>query len=65
MKTGITGFLTLDAENDMISKTQQDNRFILKNGMEKYGFKGITTEWWHFTLKNEPFPDKYFDFTVK
>lgn len=51
--------------NDMISKTQQDNRFILKNGMEKYGFKGITTEWWHFTLKNEPFPDKYFDFTVK
>jgi len=51
--------------NDMISKTQQDNRFILKNGMEKYGFKGITTEWWHYTLKNEPFPDKYFDFTVK
>ena len=23
------------------------------------------TEWWHFTLRDEPFPDTYFTFPVK
>jgi D-alanyl-D-alanine dipeptidase len=30
--------------------------------MMKYGFRSYTKEWWHFTLKNEPFPKTYFDF---
>ena len=25
----------------------------------------VAAEWWHFTLKNEPFPDTYFTFPVK
>ena len=29
------------------------------------GFKGLDSEWWHFTLKNEPYPDTYFDFDVE
>jgi D-alanyl-D-alanine dipeptidase len=33
--------------------------------MEKHGFKAIEEEWWHYTLKNEPFKDQYFDFDVK
>ena len=31
----------------------------------RHGFKPFDTEWWHFTLKNEPFPDTYFTFPVK
>ena len=32
--------------------------------MLSHGFKGINTEWWHFTLKDEPYPNTYFDFPV-
>ena len=33
--------------------------------MMRHGFKPFPTEWWHFTLKDEPFPDTYFDFPVR
>ena len=33
--------------------------------MFRAGFEGIDSEWWHFTLKNEPYPDTYFDFDVE
>lgn len=52
-------------ENDTISATQFANRMILRNAMMRHGFKPYTSEWWHFTLKNEPFPDKYFDIPVR
>ena len=26
--------------------------------------KSIDSEWWHFTLKDEPYPDTYFEFPV-
>ena len=32
--------------------------------MTKNGFRPYDKEWWHFTLKNEPFPKKYFDFLI-
>jgi len=48
-----------------ISAEQTDNRNILKNVMVKYGFKPYNKEWWHYTLKNEPYPDEYFDFDVE
>ena len=48
-----------------ITKKQYNNRMILRNAMLKHGFKPLSTEWWHFTLKDEPYPDTYFDFTVK
>lgn len=28
------------------------NRLLLKNTMEKYGFKALETEWWHYALPN-------------
>ena len=43
---------------------QRANRMLLQNIMSKHGFKYYTKEWWHFTLKNEPFPDTYFDFPI-
>ena len=47
-----------------LSKKQKLNRLILYEAMSNNGFKNYSKEWWHFTLKNEPF-QKYFDFPVK
>lgn len=47
-----------------ITPKQLENRMLLRNTMIAYGFKPITTEWWHFTLVNEPFPNTYFTFPV-
>jgi D-alanyl-D-alanine dipeptidase len=33
--------------------------------MEKHAFKNYEKEWWHFTLRNEPFPKTYFDFVIE
>jgi len=48
-----------------LTKAQKKNRKILSDAMLKAGFKGIDSEWWHFTLKNEPYPDTYFNFDVE
>ena len=47
-----------------ITKQQYDNRMLLREAMLNNGFKPLTEEWWHFTLKNEPYPDTYFTFPV-
>jgi len=52
-------------ENPEISPEQKQNRQLLKSVMEQYGFKNYDQEWWHFTLKNEPYPNKYFDIEIK
>ena len=48
-----------------ITKKQFKNRMILREAMIKHGFKPLEEEWWHFTLKDEPYPDTYFTFTNK
>jgi D-alanyl-D-alanine dipeptidase len=48
-----------------ITAEQQSNRMLLQTLMDKHGFNNYSAEWWHFTLRNEPFPDTYFDFPVK
>ena len=48
-----------------LTREQKKNRKILRNAMIKAGFEGIDSEWWHFTLKNEPYPDTYFDFDIE
>ena len=48
-----------------ITPEQFENRMILRRAMLRHGFKPINEEWWHFTLKDEPFPDTYFTFPVK
>lgn len=47
-----------------LTEQQLKNRKILRDAMLRHGFKPIETEWWHFTLKDEPYPDIYFTFTV-
>lgn len=48
-----------------ITDEQKAHRDILRNAMMDAGFKPFETEWWHFTLSDEPFPETYFDFPVK
>ena len=43
---------------------QYENRMILQQAMIRNGFLPYECEWWHFMLKDEPFPDIYFDFPV-
>ncbi len=46
------------------TEKQYENRMFLQNLMVRNGFEPIDCEWWHFTLKDEPFPETYFDFPV-
>lgn len=48
-----------------ITAEQFKNRMILRRAMLRHGFKPIESEWWHFTLVDEPFPDTYFTFPVE
>jgi D-alanyl-D-alanine dipeptidase len=48
-----------------ISAEQHANRMVLAAAMRRRGFRGYDKEWWHFTLRDEPFPETYFDFPVK
>ncbi len=47
-----------------ITETQYENRMILQNVMVRNGFNTLDCEWWHFTLKDEPYPETYFEFPV-
>ena len=47
-----------------ISDEQYENRMILQRAMVRGGFEHIFCEWWHFMLKNEPYPETYFEFPV-
>ena len=47
-----------------ITEEQYSNRMVLRQSMIRNGFEPIDCEWWHYTLKNEPYPDTYFDFPV-
>ena len=47
-----------------ITDEQYANRMILREAMLNHGFKPLDEEWWHFTLKDEPFTDTYFTFPV-
>ena len=37
---------------------------ILRRAMLAHGFRALDSEWWHFTLEDEPFPDTYFNQSV-
>jgi len=52
-------------ENRQVEGQQRVNRLLLKSIMDKHGFKNYDQEWWHFTLRDEPYPATYFDFPVE
>lgn len=66
MGTGFDCFHPLShTENPDLNPQQRANRLLLKSLMDKYGFRNLPEEWWHFTLRNEPFPETYFDFVIE
>jgi D-alanyl-D-alanine dipeptidase len=46
-------------ENIGISELAMTNRLLLRDLMEAAGFQNYVNEWWHYTLRNEPFPDTF------
>jgi D-alanyl-D-alanine dipeptidase len=48
-----------------LTDRQEANRAILRDAMTVRGFEPYEYEWWHFSLKNEPWPDTYFDFPIR
>lgn len=48
-----------------ISAIASENRKKLQRIMERAGFRGYYAEWWHFTLRDEPFPNTYFDVPIE
>ncbi|WP_335937655.1 M15 family metallopeptidase [Streptomyces sp. PTD5-9] len=65
MGTGFDCFDTLAHTDDpRIRGVRRANRQFLKKVLTEAGFVNLAEEWWHYTLRAEPFPDAYFDFPV-
>jgi len=47
-----------------LTKIQKENRKLLVDTMLAYGFRNYPKEWWHFTLRHEPYRNIYFEFEV-
>jgi D-alanyl-D-alanine dipeptidase len=47
-----------------ITQVAAGNRQYLCSIMETCGFSSYDCEWWHYTLKDEPYPDTYFDYPI-
>ncbi len=47
-----------------ITDKQRSNRLLLLETMTRNGFENYSKEWWHYTLKEEPFDD-YFNFIIE
>ncbi len=48
-----------------LTPAQKQNRAYLRRVMEAAGFSAYSEEWWHYRLKDEPYPDTFFDFAIE
>jgi len=48
-----------------ISSAAIRNREILRGIMEDCGFIAYEQEWWHYSFRDEPYPNRYFDFPIE
>lgn len=49
-------------DSPLVTREHNAMRDLLRETMKRHGFGEYLKEWWHYTLKNEPYPDTYFDF---
>lgn len=49
---------------ETVSKEEKENRQLLCDLMTRHGFVLYENEWWHYNLKEEPYPETYFDFPL-
>lgn len=47
-----------------VTQVEAANRQHLRAVMETCGFSSYDCEWWHYTLRHEPYPHAYFDFPI-
>ncbi len=47
-----------------VTPRQRAQRQLLQDAMTSQGFVPLAEEWWHFTLRDEPYPDRVFDFAI-
>jgi D-alanyl-D-alanine dipeptidase len=47
-----------------VSGVEARNRGTLCSIMECSGFARYDSEWWHYALRDEPYPETYFDFPI-
>lgn len=52
-------------DSDRVGPAARANRLRLRAAMIRAGFAPYPQEWWHFTLRNEPFPTEAFDRPVR
>jgi len=52
-------------DSPLVDEQATANREILRSAMTRHGFHPAVTEWWHYTLEDEPYPDTYFDFDIE
>ena len=52
-------------DSTQVTAQQQANRLLLRSVMLAAGFQPLSTEWWHFTLRDEPYPETFFNFPVR
>ena len=48
-----------------VSPPERENRKTLVDAMTAAGFENLPVEWWHYTLRDEPYPDTYFDVAIR
>ena len=60
-----TSYDCFDTRSHTFSGRARDNRLLLRRTMDRAGFEPYDNEWWHFTLRDERYPDRYFDFPVE
>ncbi|MDX1440686.1 MAG: M15 family metallopeptidase, partial [Rubricoccaceae bacterium] len=52
-------------ESRAVNAEARENRYRLRSVMSRHGFRNYSKEWWHYTLRNEPYEETYFDFPVR
>ena len=57
--------LASSGNSELVPPDARLNRSKFIEIMDKAGFNNNKREWWHFSLRNEPYPDTYFDFDVE
>jgi zinc D-Ala-D-Ala dipeptidase len=48
-----------------ITPVEARNRLSLSSIMVECGFDPYDCEWWHYSLRDEPYPNTYFDFPIR
>jgi D-alanyl-D-alanine dipeptidase len=54
-----------NTESNDVTQIQRQNRFRLRDAMERGGFQNFPKEWWHYTLRDEPYPNQYWNLPIR